>query len=116
MLKSFKDLIVWQKAHQIVISVYRLSLPKSERFGLESQIRRAAVSIAANIVEGFKKKTIRESLRFYNISQASLEETKYHLLLAKDLKYIPISDYKSLYEKMDELGKILHGWIKSHKY
>ncbi len=85
--KTFQDLIVWDKAHQFVLSVYRLSnnFPKNEMYGLTSQIRRAAISIPANIAEGFKKKTKPDKARFLNIAQASLEECRYYLILIKDL-------------------------------
>jgi four helix bundle protein len=86
--KSFKDLIVWQKAHEFVLSVYQLtgSFPKDELYGLTSQFRRAAVSIPANISEGFKKKGNPDKVRFMNIAQGSLEECRYYLILSNDLK------------------------------
>lgn len=82
-VKRFQDLIVWQKAHEFVLCIYRVTghFPNDERFGLTSQLRRAAVSIPANIAEGFKKKTVPDKLRFYNISQGSLEECRYYSIL-----------------------------------
>lgn len=82
--KSFQDLIVWQKAHQFFLSTYHFSsnFPKTEIYGLTSQFRRAAISIPANIAEGFKKKTSPDKLRFMNIAQGSLEECRYYLILA----------------------------------
>src|SRR5688572_18855288 len=79
--KSFEDLIVWQRAHEFVLGVYGLTarFPRDELFGLTSQLRRAAVSVAANIAEGFKRRGKGDKLRFYNTSQASLEECRYHL-------------------------------------
>jgi four helix bundle protein len=87
--KSFEDLIVWQKAHQFVLSVYRLTraFPREELYALTSQFRRAAVSIAANIAEGFKKRGKNDKARFLNISQGSIEECRYYLILARDLDY-----------------------------
>ena len=87
--KSFRDVIAWQKAHQFVLMVYRLteSFPKHELFGLTSQLRRAAVSIAANIAEGFAREGHADKLRFYNIALASLEECDYYLILCRDLGY-----------------------------
>ena len=87
--RSFKDLIVWQKAHKFVLDVYNYTkaFPQDEIYGLTSQFRRAAVSIAANIAEGFKRTGKKEKLRFYNISQSSLEECRYYLILARDLNY-----------------------------
>ncbi len=79
--KAFHDLIVWEKAHQFVLSIYHLSgnFPKNETYGLTSQIRRAAVSVPANIAEGFKKRTKPDKARYMNIAQASLEECRYYL-------------------------------------
>jgi four helix bundle protein len=104
--KSFQDLIVWQKAHQFVLSVYRFSneFPKTEIYGLTSQFRRAAISIAANIAEGFKKKSPADKLRFFNISQGSLEECRYYLILTKDLNY---GDSTSLISQLEEVSKLL---------
>lgn len=87
--KSFKDLIVWQKSHQLVLAIYKLSqsFPREEVFGLTSQIRRSSSSVAANIAEAFKKKSGLDKLRILNIAQGSLSETEYHLLLTGDLKY-----------------------------
>jgi four helix bundle protein len=87
--KSFKDLIVWQKAHRFVLEAYRFTnrFPKEERYGLTSQFRDAAVSIAANIAEGFVKRTKPEKIRMMNIAQGSLEECKYYIILSSDLKY-----------------------------
>ena len=94
-IKTFKDLKVWKRAHQLAIHIYQITakFPIDEKYGLNSQIRRAAVSVVSNIVEGFSRKTIKESLNFYNISYGSLEELKYQLLLACDLTYITEEDY-----------------------
>jgi four helix bundle protein len=85
--KSFQDLLVWQKAHRLVLEVYRptKTFPRDEQYGLTSQMRRAAVSIPANIAEGFKRKGRADKGRFINTAQASLEETRYYLILARDL-------------------------------
>ena len=87
--KTFQDLIVWQKAHEFVLSVYRLTktFPKEEIYALTSQFRRAAVSIAANIAEGFRKRGRSDKARFMNISQGSIKECRYYLILARDLEY-----------------------------
>ncbi|MEW6493351.1 MAG: four helix bundle protein [Cyanobacteriota bacterium] len=110
--KNFQDLIVWQKAHQFVLSVYRLSseFPKTEIYGLTSQLRRAAISIPANIAEGFKKRTKPDKARFMNIAQGSLEECRYYLILAKDLKYC---DSLGLISQLEEVSKLLEAYYTS---
>ncbi len=110
--RSFQDLIVWQKAHQFVLDTYNFSsnFPKSEMYGLTSQLRRAAVSIPANIAEGFKKRTSPDKLRFFNISQGSLEECRYYLILAKDLNY---GDSTSLMSQLEEVSRLLIRYSKS---
>ena len=87
--KTFQDLIVWQKAHAFTLSVYQCTenFPKHEMYGLISQFRRAAVSIAANIPEGYKKKDYKNKLNFLNIAHSSLEECRYYIILSKDLNY-----------------------------
>jgi len=110
--KGFQDLVVWQKAHQFVLLVYRFSecFPKSEIYGLISQLRRAAVSIPANIAEGFKKKTRPDKMRFLNISQGSLEECRYYLILARDLGY---GDPEELMAQIEEVSKLLSSYLSS---
>ncbi|MDX6269758.1 MAG: hypothetical protein QOD28_981 [Acidobacteriota bacterium] len=104
--RTFQDLIVWQKAHEFVLSVYRLSksFPREELYGLTSQFRRAAVSIPANIAEGFKKKGCSDKARFMNIAQGSLEECRYYLILSNDLGY---GDTKQLVRQLEEVSKLL---------
>lgn len=107
--KNFYDLIVWQKAHQFVLSVYSFTeqFPKTETYGLTSQLRRAAVSVPANIAEGFKKQSNLDKARFLNISQGSLEECRYYLILARDLDY---GDSKNLMVKLEEVSKLLYAY------
>jgi len=107
--KSFDQLIVWQKAHQFVLGVYRLTdgFPRKETYGLTSQLRRAAVSIPANIAEGFKKRGRADKVRFLNIAQGSLEECRYYLLLAKDLNY---GDMAQLNLQLAEVSKLLEAY------
>jgi four helix bundle protein len=87
--QTFRDLIVWQKAHEFVLSVYGMTkaFPQNELYGLTSQMRRAAVSIPANIAEGFKKRGRADKARFLNIAQGSIEECRYYLILSMDLQY-----------------------------
>lgn len=110
--KQFQDLIVWQKAHQFVLSVYRYtgSLPKNELYGLISQARRAAVSIPANIAEGFKKKTKPDKARYLNIAQGSLEECRYYLILTRDLGY---GETAELLRQLEEVSKLLEAYLSS---
>ena len=101
----FEDLVVWQKAHQFVLKVYRLTrtFPRSEIYGLSSQFRRAAVSIDANIVERFKKRGKADKLRYFNIAQGSIEESRYYLILAKDLECGDVSELSQLLEEISKL-------------
>lgn len=110
--KCFEDLIVWQKAHQFVLSAYTLSkdFPKTETYNLTSQLRRAAISISANIAEGFKKRTKAEKARFMNIAQSSLEECRYYLILIRDLKY---GDSTGLLVQLEEISKMLDAYLSS---
>ena len=111
---SFQDLIVWQKAHKFVLKVYEISkdFPKNEIYGLTSQFRRTAVSIAANIVEGFAKKGIADKLRFYNIAQGSIQECQYYILLSKGLDY---HNDEKLNELLKEESKLIYSYMKSLK-
>lgn len=111
--ERFEDLEVWKKAHKLVLHIYRQTrdFPKEEKFGLVSQMRRVAVSIPANLAEGFKKRTSKDKSNFYNIAQGSLEELRYYLILAKDLGYL--GDNQDLLNSVEEIGKMLYGLIKS---
>jgi four helix bundle protein len=110
--KTFQELLVWQKAHQFVLNVYRYteSFPKSELYGLTSQLRRAAVSIAANIAEGFKKRGRADKARFMNISQGSIEECRYYLILSRDLSY---GDTSHLSAQLEEVSKLLQAYTEA---
>lgn len=112
-IERFEDLEVWKKAHKLVLDTYRITkgFPVEEKFGLVSQMRRAAISIAANIAEGFKKRTLKDKSNFYNISQGSLEELRYYLILSLDLGYL--NDNKDLLYLIEENGRMLYGLIKS---
>jgi len=103
--RTFQDLIVWQKAHQFVLGIYRFTdkFPKTELYGMTSQLRRAAVSIPANIAEGFKKTGRADKARFMNMAQGSLEESRYYLILAADLGYGKNVELNSLVEEVSKL-------------
>ncbi len=112
---TFQDLKVWQKAHGLVLGVYRASkdFPAEEKYGLAAQLRRSAVSVPANIAEGFKRKSKKAFSHFLNIADASLEETKYHLILSADLGYLPCAAFERLREQCDEAGRMLCGLDRS---
>ena len=107
--RSFQDLIVWRKAHEFVLASYKLSraFPSDERFGLTSQFRRAAISIPANIAEGFRKQSKADKARFLNIAEGSLEECRYYLILAQDLGYC---DKHEAWSLSNEVGRLLHAY------
>ena len=110
--KTFKDLIVWQHSHLLVVEVYKMTkqFPKEELFGLTSQIRRAAVSVAANIAEAFKKRSSLDKMRILNIAQGSLSESQYYLTLVQDLEY---ANTHILNDKSDDVARLLEAYIKS---
>lgn len=116
-IKNFKDIFAWQKAHQLALEVYKLTkkYPKDELYGLTSQSRRAVVSVASNLVEGFKRFGGRDDSRFCNIAQASLEEVRYQILLAKDLGYITNNEYEKIEKLAEETAKLIYYWIKGKK-
>jgi four helix bundle protein len=110
--RNFKDLIVWQKAHQFVLEIYRFTraFPDHERFGLTAQLRRAAVSVPANVAEGFPKRGPNDKTRFFNIAQGSLEEVHYYLILAEDLGYGKSGALLDLYS---EVARLLNGYTSA---
>lgn len=103
------DLIVWQKAHAFVLEVYGLTtrFPRHETYGLSSQMRRAAVSIAANIAEGFRKRGKADKARFLNTAEGSVEESHYYLILARDLHY---TETECLLKSLDEVSRLLNAY------
>jgi four helix bundle protein len=112
---SFKDVEAWKKAHQFVLNIYKMTetFPKNEIFGLSSQFRRAAISIAANIAEGYKKKSNADKLRFYNMSQGSIEECRYYILLSSDLKYIVPENFIKLDTEIEFCSKLLNNYCRA---
>ncbi|MCQ2132217.1 MAG: four helix bundle protein [Bacteroidaceae bacterium] len=111
---NFTQVVAWQKAHAFVLLVYKLTanFPNTEKYGLCSQFQRAAISIAANIAEGYKKKSSSDKLRFYNISQGSIEECRYYIILSKDLKYITEQEQIELIDSLEETSKLLNAYCK----
>lgn len=116
-IKSFTQLIVWQKGHSLALEIYTLTqkFPKCEIFGLVSQIRRCAVSITSNIAEGFSRRTEKEKIQFYHISLGSLTELQNQLLLARDLKYVNIEEFKNTANLSVEVAKLLNATISKLK-
>jgi four helix bundle protein len=112
--KNFTDLIVWQKAHEFVLETYKVTrdFPMEERFALCTQFQRAAVSIPANIAEGYKKLSKADKLRFLNISHGSLEECRYYIMLSRDLAYINNNTYNELIGSLEETSKLLNSYIR----
>ena len=117
MTQSFKEIMAWQKAHAFVVQVYKVcaSFPAHERYGLCSQFERAAVSIAANIAEGYRKDGIADKLRFLNISQGSLEECRYYVLLSYDLSYIDTETYNNMNMSIEEVSRLLNAYYRGIK-
>jgi len=116
-LKDFRKQKVWQKAHDLALEVYRVTeaFPKTELFGLTSQIRRAGVSIPANIAEGCGRDTDADFARFLQIAMGSASELEYHLLLAHDLEFLSDPDYERLNNKTTEVKQMLTSFIKKLK-
>lgn len=116
-IKSFRDLLVWQKSHQLVLEIYKITnnFPRAETYGLISQMRRAGVSIVSNLVEGFKRRTVNDSVHFYNIADGSIEELKYQLLLSRDLEYITLEIFLRTNFMIEEVSKMLRSWSASQK-
>jgi four helix bundle protein len=110
--QSFRDLVVWQKAHQFVLAVYRFTagFPHQETYGLSLQMRRAAVSMAANIAEGFAKRSKADKARFLNIAEGSLEESRYFLMLAQDLGY---GETAGLMDSLAEVSRLLNSYSRA---
>ena len=107
--QSFRDLLVWQKAHRLVLAIYQFTgnLPKQETYGLSLQMRRAAVSIPANIAEGFRKRSKPDKARFMNMAEGSLEESRYYLILAQDLGY---GQTDELMASLEEVSRLLYAY------
>jgi four helix bundle protein len=116
--KSFTDLVVWQRAHDFVLQLYRFTerFPRAEIFALTTQMRRAAVSVPANISEGFGKRTTAEKLRFLNIAEGSLEESKYYLILSRDLHYGEVEELQKLLQTVARLLSGYRGAISKRAY
>ena len=113
--KSFKKLTVWQRSYNLVLMIYKHTqkFPSSELYGLTSQIRRASVSILANIAEGSERQHKKEFLQFLSIARGSLAEVETYIMLAKDLSYLNEGEFLELEEQRKEVGRLLRGLYKS---
>jgi len=110
--RDFRELVVWRKAHEFVLSIYHYSadFPKQELYGLTSQMRRAAVSVPGNIAEGFRRRGRADKARFMNLAEASLDECSYYLILAKDLGY---GESHELSKAADEVSRLLAAYARA---
>lgn len=113
-MKDFKELKVWSKAHELTVAVYGLTrtFPRDEIYGLTSQVRRSAASTAANIAEGCGRRSDGEFGRFLQIARGSASETEYHLLLARDFRFLSESDYRNTEKKLVEVQRMLTALVQ----
>ncbi|HEY0656628.1 MAG TPA: four helix bundle protein [Chryseosolibacter sp.] len=113
-MKDFKKLLVWQKAHELVLLVYRLTkkFPKEERFNLIDQMRRSATSVPTNIAEGCGKYTQKDFAAYLQVSQGSTQEIEYLSILSRDLKYITLEEYDDLNSRINQVKAMLIGLIQ----
>lgn len=113
-IKKFVDLIAWQEGHKFAIMIYKeiKKFPEDEKFGMISQMKRAAVSITSNIAEGFSRRGIADKARFYYISQGSLTEIQNQLILCRDLKYLKLENFEKLIKQSVIVNKLIYGLIK----
>ncbi|NLT96369.1 MAG: four helix bundle protein [Clostridia bacterium] len=113
MKKSFRNLEVWEISHQLVLEIYNsnINFPSNEKYGIESQLKRAVVSVPANIVEGYKRQHLKEYINFLSIAQGSLSEVEYYLILIRDLNYIDESTYLKLIAKVEKIDRMLESLI-----
>ena len=113
----WKDLNVWKKSHELVLKVYKMIslFPDSEKYALSNQVKRAACSVPANIVEGHARKSSKEFIQFLYHARGSLEELRYFILLSKDLNYLARDTYKHLENDCETISKMLNGLINAMK-
>jgi len=116
-MKTYKDLVIWQKAIDLVTEVYRVTarFPKEELYGLTSQIRRSAVSVPSNIAEGYGRKSTNDYIRFLQISMGSLYELQTQLQIARNLTFIGDTAFQAIYESTREIERMLSSLINKVK-
>ena len=110
--KTFRDLLVWRKAHEWVLAIYKFTaaFPKQETYALSHQMRRAATSVAANIAEGFRRRSKADKVRFLNMAEGSLEESRYYLILAQDLGY---GETETLMNSLEGVSRLLSAYARA---
>jgi four helix bundle protein len=113
-MQRFTELKVWQRSHQLTLEVYRVTavFPSGERYGLVSQLRRAAASIPTNIAEGSKRQSSQEYARFLNIAEGSLAETEYLVMLSRDLGFLTRDSSEKLLKEITEIARMLNALKK----
>ena len=116
-IKSFTELTVWQRAHELSLQIYKVTagFPRAEIFGIVSQLRRASVSVPANIAQGFGRRTTKELLRSLQIAAGELEEVRHFLILSKDLGYIATPSLQKMTELCDSVGQLISALGRSLK-
>jgi four helix bundle protein len=114
-MRDFHGLVVWQKSHALVLETYRLTkrFPDDERFGLISQLRRSAASVPANLAEGCGRGSELDFARFVQMAMGSASEVEYHILLSKDLGYLPTDDFAKLSTSVQEVKRVLTSLLRS---
>lgn len=117
MIRNFTDLIAWQKGHEFILEIYKVTnhFPANESFILTQQLKRAAISVTSNIAEGFGRRGFKEKIRFYYIALGSVYEINSQLIVAKDLGYISSTQYDEFNVKITDISKLIHGLIAKTK-
>ena len=116
-VKSFEDLTVWQEAHKLTLEVYKLTagFPGTEKYGIVSQLRRCSSAVSANIAEGFGRATTRELLRCLQIARGEVQETRYFILLSRDLGYVSAKDWEKMGHHCESVGRLINALGSSLK-
>ena len=116
-ISRFTDLVTWQEAHKLVLSIYKITnqFPSKEKFSLTSQIRRSAISLTSNIAEGFSRNTNKDKYQFYSVALGSLTELQNQVFIARDVGYIKDEEFKKLVEQTIKIHKLING-LKKMKF
>ena len=116
-VKSFEDLTVWQEAHKLTLEVYKMTVrfPGTEKYGIVSQLRRCSSAVPANIAEGFGRATTRELLRSLQIARGEIEETRYFILLSRDIGYVSAQDWEKMRQHCESVGRLINALGSSLK-